>query len=399
MITQPARHHNRTALVLALGLFLAAGCGGGGGDDQAQTAAGTVHVAGSCPMVTTDHVLAAFLDAVDRGDAVTLEDCIALADGPVWSRWRRSFEPEVPSAEVVGRTLFVTLRGEEFLSKQLQTKKILNDLEVNYRVSREHRARIRRFVDTAIADDFGCAVRANLDGWVPADALPETLRFDFVVSHPEIRFYEDRFMIDGGMAWAAGQDQLGRFLASVVYKDTATIDGDGPGDAEGADILLQCLRIVRNEAVPAYLDNLPEVTFDPRHQLLKNASPVPEELCGQATRTLRTLDRNLSFVRAKDAPTRDDWLSLYRLFVGAQSWQPTGWYMARVIADNLGVERLQESSRTVPDFWSTYQEAAALMPETPTADRGMIEWHLQSAPSFSDDNAAWIDRELRRLFP
>ena len=401
MITQHTRRHNRTALALALGLFLLAGCGGGQ-DQSARQEVGTTHVATSCAMVASDQGLAGFLalaDRVDGGEAVTLEEFTALAEEPVWTLWRRSFEPKNVPALPIGRTIFISLRGKEALPEQLRNKTLRADLLYGFEIAHDYREQICSFVDAAIADEVGCGIGDRLAGWVPADALPDTLYIDFVVGYPEIRYYEGHLMVDAGMAWAAGSQQLERFLSSTVYKGIAAIDGEDPGKIDGGDVVLECLRVVRNEAVPAYLDDMPELAFDPRHKRLRNAAPIPEEFCSQATRTLVSLDRELALVRARPAPTQDNWLSLYRLFVGAQSWQATGWFTARVIADNLGEERLQEASRTVPGYWAAYQEACTHLPETPTADRGSIEWHLQSAPSFSDDNAQWIDAGLRRLFP
>ena len=46
-----------------------------------------------------------------------------------------------------------------------------------------------------------------------------------------------------------------------------------PEVESGLPVPRETLRLVRNEAVPAYLDRMPDVTFDPRHRLLAAASP------------------------------------------------------------------------------------------------------------------------------
>jgi hypothetical protein len=227
----------------------------------------------------------------------------------------------------------------------------------------------------------------------------DTLRVDLIVGHPEIRHYEGHTMVDASLAWAAGRRQLVRSIASVIHRDVAAIEGVEPTDAHGEGILLESLRLVRNEGLPAVIDDMTSITFDPRHPLLASASPRPDTICEAAIRTLAALDVGLTRVRAMPAATDEDWQQLFRLFVGAQSWTPTGWYMARVIETELGRERLQEAGATVPGFVTAYQDAALLAGQRTVADRGSMDWFLTQAPAFSDENAAWLQEELRRRFP
>ena len=385
-----------------LALLLLSGCGGGNNTDQkSPESIGTTYRSTACPLVVTDQALASFYDLVDRiaaGDDVDLEAMGQVLAQPIWDRWRRSFEPERVSVAQVARAFFVTLRSRDELPPRLQDKPNRLDYARNYGFHLERRAEIEAYVNDFMTDDLACTVKELLDGWVNEAVLADTLRVDFVVGHPEIRLFEGHIMVDAGMAWASGRTQISRFIASTVYRKAALIEGRAPEAAQGADILLQSLRLVCNEAIPAYLDEVDDIAFDIRHPALGHASPKPSQYCDQARRTLRTLDADLTRTLLLPDPTDEHWRQMYRIFVGAQSWLPTGWYMARVITDQLGEPRLQEASHTVAGFFAAYQEAALQISTTPSARAGTVEWHLQSARPFTTENAAWLDVELRRPF-
>ncbi len=398
------RRRTGAAGALLIALLAVAGCGGGG--DQAATAdrpaPGSTHVGSACALVITDHGLRQFYDLADRvaaGEQVSVEAMGQVAAQPVWDRWRRSFEPDVVPAAPIGRALFLTFRTEDELPERLRDKPIRVDLLRNYLAAVELRPRIESFVEDITADDGVCAALDLLAGWVSDGDLPDTLRLDFMVGHPEIRYYEDHIMLDAGLAWACGRGQLARSIASVVYRHVAAVEGIAPDQAHGPDILLESLRLVRNEGIPGYIDDMASITFDPRHPLLQGASPRVDDTCLAAQRSLASLDGALTHLRAMPDAGDGHWIQTMRIFVGAQSWQASGWYMARVIAMQSGEERLQEASRTVADFFAAYQEAARTLPAQPDAQRGTVAWFLQGAPSFTDDNAAWLDEQLRRRFP
>ena len=399
-ITSSTGRDNRVAATL-LSLLLLGGCGSGDTEQETPGSMGTTHRSTACPVVVTDHALAGFYQLADRiaaGEKVDLEAMERVVAQPVWDRWRRSFEPEDVRALLVARAFFVTLRSRDELPPQMRDKPTRLDFDRNYRFHLERRAEIEAYVADFMADDLACKVRDLLDGWVAPAVLTDTLRVDFVVGHPEIRLYEGHVMVDAGMAWASGRAQIPRFIASTVYRDAASIEGTTPDLARGADILLETQRLVLNEAIPAYLDDVADIAFDRRHPTLGRAAPIPDQFCDQARRTLQSLDVALARTLLLPDPTDEHWRQMYRLFVGAQSWLPTGWYMAQVIVDQFGEPRLREAGRTVAGFFAAYQEAALLTPTTPSAATGTVAWQLQSAPSFSPENAAWLEVELRRRF-
>jgi hypothetical protein len=392
---QPAKvSGSRCILCVALtALLLAVGACGDGQDEPAAHQA-----AAACPLLVDTSALRAFWDLADQSPG-SLEAMIAEADGPVWRFWRRSFIHDVVRAESIGRAMFIALEGREQLPDRIRDRTVRLDLVRNFELSRDRRAEITAAVARFVEEEHGCEVFVLLQGWLPEAALPDTLRLTIMPGLPEIRFFEDIFLVDAGLVWASGPAQLVQFLASSLYKQRTLVEGPHPINTQGKDTFLHALRLVRNEAVPAYLDDMPEIAFDPRHTIIGRAAPRPDELCLQAIRTLRGVDAGLSHVLALAEPTDEHWQNLYRIFVGAQSWQATGWYMARTIADQLGRARLQEVGGSVPDFFAAYQEACGRLPASSSAPRGSLAYFLADAPAFSEANAAWLDRELRRLFP
>lgn len=404
MITRSRKQHNaaRLAILLTAGISLGlyAACGGAGQD--AADRARPPRAATSCALLVSDSVLHDFLHLVDRvesGANVSVREMTELADRPLWRTWRRSFFAEETSAETIGHALFVALRGTDALPEDMRGRVYRNDLVRNYRQTANRREQITAFLAQFTAAERACDIATLLRGYLTAADLPDTLRLEFVVGMPEIRLFEGVFLVDAGLAWASGQEQLVRFLASTLYKQRTLVDGPIPNSVHGSAILLHSLRVVRNEAVAAYIDDLPEVTFDGRHELLAAASFKPETVFRSATRTLSSLDGDLTLYLAKPSVTDEEWLDTYRLFVGAQSWQTTGWFMARTIVDRLGIEQLQQVGRSVPDFFAAYQNAATSPPRTAQAEPGSPAWYLAAAPALSESNWAWLEPELRRLFP
>jgi len=398
---RPLRHNHTTLGILALLAIALTGCSGDKAS-QDQQPVGTRAEASSCQAVVTDHALAGFYqwaDRIEAGEEPTVDDLSRLASQPAWDRWCRSFEPNVVPASHLGRTVFIALRGREELPFKLRDKSYRLDTVSAYEINLELRPQIEQFITDFAAAELACDVHRELQGWVPAELMPDTLYVDFVSSVPEIRFYEDHFMIDGGMALAAGKRQIVRSMSSVLYRQRMTVDGLAPDKAVGHGKVAQCMRLVYNEAIPAHIEELTELAFDPRHGLLAHAAAIPEDLANQAILTLGSMNKMLARLKDMPAPSEEQWQDVYRLFVGAQSWQPTGWFMAEVITNQLGEQGLRNATRSIPDFMAAYQEACSMQPARPTAEPGTLEWYFQSAPKLSPEVATWMDGILREAFP
>lgn len=395
--TPPAA--NRFGRVLLIGavatLLLAAACG----DSRDEPA--TARPGPPCAVVVDDQALRAFYDAADRiaaGQEVTVEDLGNLAGNPVLDRWRRSYSPENITPAWVGRMMFLALVGKDQLPERLQDKSLRMDLVRAYEVTLENRRHIEEVAASLASEDILCRIRPELEPWLGPGALPDTLRIDLLAGYPEIRLYEDRLLLDASLAWAAGREQLPRFLAAIMFKELGTLAGQAPADVTGDAIVLESLRLITNLVAPAMIERMDQIIFDKRHRLLRGASPDPSTIADQAHRTLRSLDPTLTRIRGLAEPTDDDWLQAYRLFVGAQSWQATGWYLGQVIDERLGRERLQAAVRHPADLIAAYQEAVQSRDNTTTATPQTLRWYLDTPPALSDANARWLDMRLRDHF-
>lgn len=396
--------HNRTrSIILGLVVFAASvmiGCGGG--DATTETAPrGRTITSTTCPLVVTDHAMQAVCDLADRvasGDTVSLEDMGREFSKSALDRWRRSFTPDVLPAAWTARMLFTALVGREHLPPRFQAKPVQMDLVSSYTESIANRTLIQRSVDTFIDDDLGCRVHDVLDKWIAPGTMPDTLRIDFVIGLPEIRLFEDRILLDAGLAWAAGYEQLPRFIASALYSRHAAFPGTDPDQAHGEAIVFETLRLIVNTGVPAYLDQMPDLVFDKRYRLLAGSSPNAESVCKQAYLSLRSLDDHLEQVRHIAEPTDENWDRVYRLFVGAQSWQSTGWFMCQTVADRLGESRLRATGGHPADLIEAYAEACGVEHPSASGPPQTRTWYLAHAPALSDDNLQWLLDGMRAYF-
>ncbi len=381
------------ALVIATG-----GCGGSGSEVPSQTG---VHTASGCPANVTTTGSDAFVAAADRaaaGDVMSPDDLQALVERPVWTLWRRSYEPEIASPEAAALTVFAGLRGLQALSPAQTVKVTRRDLMSCYAFDMQKRVAITKFLTAYVRDDASCAVWSLMRQWIQPTNLPDTLRIDFLPMKAEIRRYEGHFLVDPGLAIVSGRDQLTHMLTSVLYRAVEAVPGPRGDAVEGPDAVAQTFRVLRNEGVAAYIDDLPHLFFGREHPLLRNAAPVPEDICDQATRSLVYVDDALAHILAADEPA-PDYRPVFRYFIGAQSWQPTGWFMAAVIRDRQNEARLQQASRTVADFVDAYQTAALAESPSPPAPHGTAAYTVQHAPAFAPDVYVFIRSTLRADLP
>ncbi|MBD3222983.1 hypothetical protein GF314_17270 [bacterium] len=397
--TRRADNHATGAAVVLLTVLLIAGCGGGDGEDQDPRA--SAPPTAPCPMTVDDTAMRTFYAMVDRieaGEDVSLDDLGRLFAEPELDRWRRSFAPDNIPQRWLARQLHIALIGEEGLPERLQQKSKQADLIFGYREAVKQRERIETHAASLLDGETLCRAYELLERWAPAEAIPDSLPIHLVVGYPEIRYHDGHVHLDPGLAWAAGHEQLPRFLAALVYREIAQYPGRPPHAATGPAILLESLRVVHNHVVPSYVEQTAEIVFDPRHSLLSGGSASPQSICEQAYRTLVSLDADLTRVRGLDRPSDEDWRRLYRLFVGAQSFQATAWYFGQIIAAHGGDDRLVAAARHPADMIAAYQEAALATEPAPGAPEESLDWYLTNPPAFSPENARWLDERLRAHF-
>lgn len=389
-IAQPSRPHNagtahRTTIVLACAALL-----GGAflpGCQKAERAAPTTtHVAQGCALVVDTSALASFWAAADRlqGAAGTPSDEIGatLVQNPAWRLWCRSFTPQEVSPAQLGLLVRASVLGEGALTRAESTKLGRREAMRSQAFTLAQRARVVPFLDDLIANETVCAAWANARPWIRSASLPDTLRVDFVAGNAEIRLFEDHFLVDAGLAYICGGAQLTRMLASVLYTRLEAPAGPSPGDATGDAVLAHSLRLIRNEGIAGYIDDLPALFFGREHPVLGGTAPVPEDLAETALGNLANIERTVA-LQLTAAPQARDFTGVHSYLVGSRGWRTTGWYMAAVIARQLGEPRLQAASRTVTGFFAAYQEAAAAATPDAAAPPGSLDRLLTTPTVFS----------------
>ncbi len=386
-IAQPCRSHNasasRAATCLVVGLGVAfAGCQG---TRPAKTTP-AVHVAQRCALVVDTSGLDAFWSAADRLQAEpdTPAEVVgaALEASPAWRRWRESYAPNVVSPAQLGRIVRAAVLGREGLPADELRKLTQRDTERSQAFTLAQRDRVQEFVTTVVAEETFCDVWTRVRPWIRPEVLPDTLRVDLLAAKAEIRLFEGHHLVDAGMALAGGREQLTRLLASVLYRKLEGLDGSSPGEVKGKAVLAETLRLVRNEGIVAYLDDLPTLFFDRAHPILGGVAPVPEDLCETARLNLQNLEQVVTRQLARPADARD-YEGVHLHFGGSRGWPATGWFMATVIARRLGEPRLQAAARSVPDFLAAYQDAARANPPSPGAAPGTVDHFVATAPVLS----------------
>lgn len=402
--TIPMRHNaDRTlSLVGILALCGVLGACAGGKDQSTEDTDQSYRSLEACAAEISDRGLKGFLRLADRKDEgldILLEEAVRLAESEVYTFWRHGDLAPPMNADPFGRHFVVAVLGKDVVPSRFLSRHAWPDIYLNCAVTLENRHLITGFVEEFIQEERVCEVYDLLREYLPVEELPDMLRLEFLAGTPQIHFSEDVFLIDASLAWAAGHTQLVRALSSVLYRVLAGIEPPWTGPLQGAERLLYTVYQIHQEAIPAHIDGIEQKAFDFRHKRLAGTSPSRQGILASGWGALKTLDETLTGLLATPDPTDEDWSFLQRQFSLQQVFPPAGWYMAHIIEDRLGRARLLEVSRSVPDFFATYQEASALTPRQTDAPRGSEEWLTANAPALTDKNAAWLDGQLRRLFP
>lgn len=399
-IAQPLVPHNARARLAAAGLLLLLGLAAGCQGARPGTSAAAPHVARGCALVVDTSGLDAFWQAAERlqadPDTPTATAGAMLAELPVWRRWRESYEPDVISPDQLGLVLRAGVFGPQSLPPDEATKLVRRDAARAQAFTVAQRVRVQAFVDDFVSQEAACNVWSLARAWVRPEALPDTLHVDLLAAAAEIRLYEGHHLVDAGLALASGRDQLTRLLASVLYRKLEATEGPSPGAVAGEAVLTHSLRLIRNEGIAAYIDDLPHLFFGREHPTLAGAAPVPEEVCATARLNLLNIERVVADQLSRPAGERD-FASVHLSLVGSRGWQATGWFMATVIADRLGEAQLQAAARSVPGFLATYQTAALANPPDPAADPGTLAHYVATAPAFSPPVLAVLQSSLTGL--
>jgi hypothetical protein len=397
-IAQPLGPHNAPArraaaiLVLVFGAALV-GCQG----SRSATTAPAAHVAQRCALVVDTSGLDAFWAVADHlqaaPDTPTAAVGAQIADLPVWRRWRESYAPNVISSVQLGLILRAAVLGPKTLPPDEARKLVRRDIVRSQNFTLAQRAHVQEFVKTFVAEETACGAWSLARAWVRPAALPDTLRVDLMAGNAEIRLFEGHYLVDAGLALVCGREQTTRLLASVLYRKLEAPDGPSPGEVKGDAVLTESLRLIRNEGIAAYIDDLPNLFFGREHPSLAGAAPVPEDVCATARLNLLYIEQVVAGQLPQPAAARN-FEGVHLNLVGSRGWQATGWFMGTVIARRLGEPRLQAAARSVADFLTTYQEPALANPPQSSAAPGTLDYFVETAPTFSPPVLAVLRQSL-----
>ncbi|MBE0566805.1 MAG: hypothetical protein IH621_12640 [Krumholzibacteria bacterium] len=362
----PAVHPRRLAPALGgLGLLLVvAGCGGGGSGDEQATGAGTgAPPDTACPVVVDLSGWQAFTALAGRitaGEAVSAADLAALGEQASFTVWRESMAPVVPKPERVGNFLEEAFWDELGRTSERKAHADRRDLGLSYRWSWERRARVDSLAAVVATEAWACGLLEHTRGWIAPDRLPRPVRIHAVPGQPELRWHDGHLVVDTGVLVAGGPQQLQRQLAGLLYRNLEAVDGINPLEATGDTAVAHVFRILRNEGLATWIEDLPHTYFDRDHPRLRRVMPVPEhfyqstlrvaEICGAVLPRLFADPQEMA-LRGQD---------FARTLAAGGAFSQGGYGMAAVIAGRLGLPRLQEAAHSVPAFVAAFQEAALL---------------------------------------
>lgn len=403
MINQASRRHKSRFLVLGLaGLTaLLTGCGGGNETEQGNGGGETV-IAETGRVVVDPSGWQGFKALATRavnGDGVDRAEFEALAETPSFAAWRASYKVgPAPSTLRVANWMERTFELELGIETPRKPNSDLRAFTVSYRWSWDQRERVDHRLE-ALLSSGAAALDRRLDAWIPASRLPDTLRVHVLPGKPELRYMDGHIFVDTGVLAAGTQDQLVRQLSGLAYRNLGAIAGSDPLAEQGAASVAQIFRLLVNEGMGHWLDDLPHTTFEQDHPSLYKVRPVPENYWRYGALSLGRLDEGLAGFIGDPVGLDSGGRELVRSFIAGGGLSQGSWCMATVIAEVLGQERLRSASRSVADFAAAYQEAALRNP-TPLPELHEVPdaYHL-TMPAFSPEVWAWLEPLLQRTFP
>ena len=355
MIAQAQVRDKSVGILFSLALLLV-GCGGGSDTDERAAAPAPL----PCPVVVDVsgwNDFARLADRITTGTPVDRAELLALATTPAFARWSASFPAGARPSDIrVANWLETTFRSDLNLDEKRKLNADRRTFSRSYRWSWEQRAVIDRRLHE-LDNDLWCNLDRRLRLWIPPDTMPDTLMIDILPTKPELRFFEDRVFVDSGVLAAGTSHQFLGQVTALVYRNRAILDGPSPLESEGTAAIAHLFRVITNEGVATWLEDLPHTSFVPAHPTLRKVRPVPEDYWKTAVRILGILDQHLPAVLDDPEGKVDAIAEIVRGAVGGGFINRGGWCMATTIADVLGEERLRQVAYSVPEFLVAYQEA------------------------------------------
>ncbi len=365
VVDEAVRHNPRRAAPLAFLVLavLVAGCGGGDGNSEGGDRA-TAEAAGQpCPVIVDISGWEAFRDMAARmaaGENPADAELLDLAAQPAIAGWIASLEPNVPNPDRMGVWLRHLYRAELGLPPEAKPDRDASDMAGGWNWTLDRRDRVDEAASLLAAPGGPCGLLERLDGWVEPANLPDPLRLYVVPGKPELRWHDGALFVDAAVLIAGSPDQLMKQLAGLVYRNVQAEDGANPLENPGPLAVANTMRILRNEGIGTWLEDLPHTWFDQEHPRLRRVHPVPEHFFLAAGRMIDVLNDRLPPMLADPAVMEARSGDFVRSVAAAGGFNQSGYAMAAVIDANLGNERLQQAAKSVAGFLAAYQEAALL---------------------------------------
>jgi hypothetical protein len=323
--------------------------------------------AAPCPLELDLSVIQSFEELgarMTRGELVPQEDTAALFALPAYTLFVETGGESGLNAQVfdnVLRHVFQdsTHAAEEGTGEHVRSPK-RQDLVKSFTYLRDHQQELQRFLAQYRNTHAGCRIFERLEGFIPAEKMPQQITLVFVPLQPEIRYLDNQLLVDAGLALAAGPDQLGRILASVLYRDIQAPDISLPKDLSGLAAMRATFVHLAFQGVAAYLESFGDLTFDPNHPQLAKPPMLRREAIRSCPRVIENMDKYLRAVLDDEKQMREQGRIIDDLLRGGSSYDATGYAMAMLIVARLGEARLQQTIGDPRAFLEAYQEAALL---------------------------------------
>lgn len=384
-------------LLLTAALLLSAGCGA---RDAQESAPARAHP--DCPITLDSSGWEAFKALGDRflaGQPVPAADLEAFGNLPAITVWRESMTENPPEAAKVGNwveSAFWAEAGEGRSQKENADRRSFGQaLRFSYDKRGDIDPLLVRFRD----EGFLCDLQKTAARWIDADRLPDPLVLRFVAGKPELRSHHGALVADTGILLAGGPRQLVGQLAALLYRDRQGLPGDSPLECDGSPAVGHTLRVMLNEGVASYIEDMPHTYFDPVHPRLGRVLFVPENVFESGIKAIRIFNASLPRLLADEAAMIASGQDLARSIAGSGALTQGGYCMAAVIAARLGEDRLVEVRHSPAAFLAAYQEAA-LQNELPLPLPGAVGAELhETMPAFADAVFSGLLKILQEQFP
>ncbi len=371
--TSPLLFRLATLLLFSLAASWLLGCQGesqppAGSGQSDSTSAATAQVpqthAGEadCPVVVERRAQEAFMGLGERlaeGKRVALEDFQALCAQEDYACWLKTYDLGYVNGSIMRNVMTYVFADSNTATDGMRRKPKRKELTQNFTYVKEHASEVEQILARFEAEGWHCRVRDRLEGFIDLSLLPQPLTISFLTLLPEIRYLEDRLLVDAGLALAGGPEQLSRLMASVLYRVLAAPGGRAPHEnLPGAEALVATYRKLLLEGIASWLEGYPDVDFADDHPLLGEPDILRYEYLTRAAEALAGMHRYLVIVMTSEEKLNLQGGLVDEVLRGLGAYTLTGYAMAELIATQLGEQELAASAQSTRMFLEAYQQAA-----------------------------------------